>query len=133
MDGDVAGSLTEYAARRIVSLRPGTKKSISMPSLIEYLIFISEFVSGIWKMNLQNVYVLTIRHMSLGATPSTHRRAHTRPVRYRRKVPVRIHSVLACLVHETVHPPLDLEKAEPRGRLDAGPSRTSVHPLRRAA
>lgn len=61
MDGDAAGSLTEYAARRIVSLRPGTKNSISMPSLIEYLIFISEFVRGIWKRNLQNVYVLIIK------------------------------------------------------------------------
>jgi hypothetical protein len=58
MDGDAAGSLTEYAARRIVSLRPGTKKSNSMPSLIEYLILISESVSGIWMRNLQNVYVL---------------------------------------------------------------------------
>ena len=58
MDGDAAGSLTEYVARRIVSLRPGTKKSISMPSLIEYWIFISEFVSGIRMRNLQNVYVL---------------------------------------------------------------------------
>lgn len=73
------------------------------------------------------------RHMSLEATPSTHGRAHTRPVRYRRKVPVRIPSVLARSVPESAHPPLDFEKAEPRGRPDAGPSRSSVHSLRGAA
>jgi len=46
------------------------KKFISMPSLIEYWIFISEFVSGIRMRNLQKCECSDTvdPHMSLGAT-----------------------------------------------------------------
>ena len=71
--------------------------------------------------------------MSLGATPNTWECAHTRLVRYRRKFPARIPSVLAHLVLEIAHPPLDSGKAEPWGRRGAGPSRPSAHSLRGAA
>lgn len=71
--------------------------------------------------------------MSLGAAPSTCGYVHTRPVRYRRKFPVRIPSVFAHSVPGSAHPPPNPEKAEPKGRPGAGPSRSSVHSRRGAA